>query len=121
MHVPREWLPDFQIGLFAQACRGTDAGSRLELSGGCLCGAFPPCSLRPDISRHSAPATDWRIVILPVASREGCECREVERARQPSQRPKNLKVRSQACCDQTGSYWVAGIRCGPTAVSLAKA
>ena len=45
----------------------------------------------------------------------------MERTRQPSQRPKNLKVRSQACCDQTGSYWVAGIRCGPTAVSLAKA
>lgn len=62
-----------------------------------------------------------RIVLLPVASREGCECREVERAPQPSQRPKNLKVRSHACCDQTGSYWVAGIRCGPTAVSLAKA
>jgi hypothetical protein len=38
-----------------------------------------------------------------------------------SQRPKKLKVRSHACCDQTGSYWVAGMRPGPTAVSLAKA
>ena len=39
---------------------------------------------------------------------------------QPSTRPKKRRLRSQACCAHTGSYWVIGMRPGPTAVSLAK-
>lgn len=40
---------------------------------------------------------------------------------QPKYLPKNRNVRSQACCDHTASYCVAGMRPGPMAVSLAKA
>jgi len=78
-------------------------------------GAGP--AARPD---NSSPATGWprRGRDAPALEAGSPDLRQRIRL-QPSSRPKKRRLRSQACCAHTGSYWVIGMRPEPTAVSLA--